>query len=447
MRGISGGALALVAAWGLLGCGDDDGSCAIGTTLTCRCAGGESGTQVCTADGFEPCHCGVDAGLDAGADDGGAALDAPADDAFVRTDAGADDGGGIDAGPGRRVIGARPVAATPLSEGTLFAAPDGTGTECSLAAPCSLIESTRQAESGSVVLLRGGTYPITENVRFRGQGSGVHFESHPDEWAVLDGSGLADRTEVYIRVLGDAPVTLRRIEVTGMPHAGISIRSSDHLLEGVVAQGNRGTGIHIHESYEVPSSNRNVLRDCVAYDNSDADGPAEGGNADGISISSGIGNRVEHCTVYGNSDDGVDTWRSQDSVVTHSITWGNGLARGNGQGFKAGGAAPSRGTVVEYSVAYQNRAAGFDFNSGAEVVFRHCTAWDNGGSGFYAGDDTLTERSIGVGSPPFAGEGIRTDNSWQRSGDVVFLSTDPEHPNFLVPVLGGGFEDLGAHAP
>ena len=118
---------------------------------------------------------------------------------------------------------------------------------------------------------------------------------------------------------------------------------------------------------------------------------------------------------------------------------------GNGQGVKAGGAPPSRGTFVEHCLSYSNRAAGFDQNSGLEVVFSYNTSWNNE-RGYWSGADTVLEHDIAAEANAVGGGGISTDNSWDRTGSVAFVSVDPASPDFLVPSPGGGFEDLGAYA-
>jgi len=78
----------------------------------------------------------------------------------------------------------------------------------------------------------------------------------------------------------------------------------------------------------------------------------DAGDAKGIS--SGTENRVEHCLVYGNSDDGIDTWRSTNSYVGYNMVHSNGIADGNGNGIKAGGASPGAYAFVELNVVYSN---------------------------------------------------------------------------------------------
>ncbi|MFK7992429.1 MAG: right-handed parallel beta-helix repeat-containing protein [Sandaracinaceae bacterium] len=405
---------------------------------------------VAACDGETPADAGAPdaAAADAGRNDAGAVDGGSVDAGSV--DAGSVDSGTGDAGPlPTPVIGPRAVEPTPLSEGTMFVSPDGDGELCTEAAPCSLQYATQQAGGDDVVFMRGGVYAIVSNLSFRGRGPGAPvFESYGDENAILEGTGSAD-DEYYVRVLGD-PVVLRRFEVRNMPRAALNVRSSGHLLEGLHVHHNLLSGIHIHESYETPLSNDNVIRDCIVHDNSGVGLTtptfADGGNSDGISISSGLRNRVEHCLVYNNSDDGVDTWRSQDGYVGFTRTYGNGLGSGNGQGFKAGGAPPSRGTTVEHCIAHDNLAAGFDQNSGLMVRFERNTAWRNS-RGYYSGADTLVANCISAeDETAFGGAGTETDNSWQRSGELTFVSTEPDSVDFLRPTADSGFADLGAYS-
>ncbi|AWV90187.1 hypothetical protein DN745_12925 [Bradymonas sediminis] len=337
-----------------------------------------------------------------------------------------------------------------MEQGTIFAAPDGSGEDCTVANPCDLWEAVDQAQAGDVVFMRGGVYTMDRRLSFRGRGTSpapTIFESYPGEVAILDGTGQSIDDSSYIRVLGD-PVVLRLFEVRNAARAGISVRTSNNVLEGLRVYDNKLSGIHIHESYSVPSSNYNLIADCEVFGNSGAGiGGAEhnyGGNSDGISISSGIGNRVENCLVYENSDDGIDTWRSQDGYVGYSISYGNGIENGNGVGIKSGGASPSARTTVEHCLSYNNKATGFDHNSGVDVQFNHNTSWNNR-RGYWAADHTSLRNNIAYEMDrPANDSGIQSNNSWQRSGTPTPLSTDPNSPDFLVPAAG--FEDIGAHA-
>ncbi len=371
------------------------------------------------------------------------------------------DGGGGTGGAGGSpvpvpLIGPRPVTPTPAAEGSIYAAPAGTGTACSLADPCDLWEAIDQAEAGDVAFLRGGTYDIDDQVRFSGDGTAsdpILFESYPGELAILDGSSVAVGESITIRLTGSFYV-LRLLEIRNMPRQGLLFPGTDNLVEGLHIHHNHLSGMQISSSYDQPygaEASRNVIRDSVTHDNFDEGttipGFANGGNADGISISNGTENRVEHCLVYQNSDDGIDTWRSTDSYVGYSISHSNGIADGNANGIKAGGLEPSARTFVEHCIAYGNLANGIDYNSGAEVTFSFNTTFQNN-RGFYLGDDTVADHNIASGdvSDDVNSAGTQTDNSWQRDGTVEFISEDSSSPDFLRPTPTGGFADIGAYA-
>jgi hypothetical protein len=417
---------------------EDVRSCARSRRRPCGSDAGP-GTPVITVDACVPRTC-ADLG-DCGSQDDGC-------------------GGAIDCGSCESptapavAIGPLPLVATDPSRGTVFASPTGSGTSCTLALPCDAWTAVARGRPGDVVFFRGGVYPVTRNLSFAGRGEEsrpIVFESYPGELAIFDGSGLARTTAIYVRVTGERNV-IRRIEVRSMPMSGIWIGGRYNTLEGVRSHHNLTSGIQIFSPYESfpygAYGSYNVLRSCVVHDNSGAGYAAvsDGGDSDGISISSGEGNRVEHCLAYRNSDDGIDTWRSTNTYVGYSIAHDNGIAAGNGQGFKAGGASPSRGTVVEHSIAHHNRAAGFDYNSGIDVRFRYSTSYANA-VGVSTGTTTVVERCIAsADGRTLIGSGMVIDSSWQRAGTVVFESTDPSALDFLRPLKDGGFADIGAYA-
>lgn len=356
-------------------------------------------------------------------------------------------------------IGPQIVTSTPLSAGTKYASPTGSGSTCTQASPCNLITATNNAIAGDVVFLRGGTYPITQNVYFSKKASAdspITFESYPGEWAILDGSSLAAGTQIYIRITG-AYYNLRKFEIKNMPMQGIWIGGNYNILDGLDVHHSKLSGIHIFSPYEAfpygQYGSYNQILNSKVHDNSDANlGGAgqdfnRGGNADGISISSGEGNIVKNSLTERNSDDGIDSWRSTNTIISYSISTANGIDQGNGDGFKAGGASPSNGTIVDHSIAYKNKGVGFDTNSGLNVTFNFVTSWSNGVWGFYTYSTTKTSNSISIGhTNNFGGTGIISNNSWQRSGTPAFISTDPTSSNFLRPTFGGGFENIGAYA-
>jgi len=352
-------------------------------------------------------------------------------------------------------IGPQPITPTPISKGTIFASPTGKGTTCSTLLPCSIWSAVSKAVSGSVVFLRGGTYPVTTSIRFFNKGTAaapVIFESYPGETAILDGSQHAKGTNVGIFVPGKF-VQIRGIEIKNMPMEGLVIQGTDNILDGIHSHHNALSGITIFSPYEAypygAYGSRNIIRNSIAHNNSDAGLSGgefnNGDNADGISISSGADNRIENYLVYSNSDDGIDVWRSTNSYVGYGISHSNGIANGNGNGIKAGGRFPSADATIEHNLVHSNKFVGITFNTGRNIKFMNNTTWNNR-QGYELGSDTIAADNIAAEAGVKYGSGIETDNSWQRSGKVSFISTDDDSSSFLVPTSNGGFVDIGAYA-
>ena len=351
-------------------------------------------------------------------------------------------------------IGPQPITPTAISKGTLFVSPTGSGTTCSQLSPCSIWSATSKAVGGSVVFLRGGTYRVSQSIRFLNNGTAaapIIFESYPGETAIFDGSQHPKGTDIGIYVNGKF-IQIRSIEIKNMPMQGIFIQGTDNILDGIHAHHNGLTGIHVWSPYDAypygAYGSRNIIRNSIVHDNSGAGLGGEfanGGNSDGIAISSGADNRIENCLAYANSDDGIDVWRSTNSYVGYSIAHSNGIAGGDGNGIKAGGDYPSTDTTIEHNLSHSNKVIGITYNDGRNAKFVNNTTWNNS-LGYALGSDTVVTDNIAAEVNVQYGTGIATDNSWQRSGKVSFVSTDPNSPYFLVPTNSGGFEDIGAHA-
>jgi parallel beta-helix repeat protein len=366
-------------------------------------------------------------------------------------------------------IGHRSIIPTALSLGTVFISTTGSGNACTRTAPCDWKTGISGAIPGDVVFFAGGVYflEVTDRRIYLKGGANnrpIIYESYPGEKAIFDGAHFEPTGSFGgIRISEDYTV-LRNVEIRNMPNAGVSIRSNYNRIEGVVIHGNHLTGIAIVNGVDGYSPNdtggsHNYVEDCIIYDNSDAGlfsdhGHHDGGNSDGIAISSGVDNHILHNTVYANSDDGIDTWRSNDSVVRYNRVSDNGRAAGDGNGIKAGGNLDPNSdvgfrTFAEHNIVYANRARGIDYNAGRDVIFQYNTSYGNGGIGFATSDayHTRTRYNIAAdnGTAPIERDGD-TDNSWQRSGTVQFISTNPTSPDFLKPTVGGGFEDIGAYA-
>jgi hypothetical protein len=88
----------------------------------------------------------------------------------------------------------RAEIAIPPASHTYYASPSGSGTACSLAAPCSLEEGLNQAQPGEEVALRGGTYYQGDLSlpRSGATGAPIVIRSYAGETAILDGADPVD---------------------------------------------------------------------------------------------------------------------------------------------------------------------------------------------------------------------------------------------------------------
>ena len=340
-------------------------------------------------------------------------------------------------------IGPQPVVPTPIEEGTLFVSPSGDG-DCTQANPCSLQAAKEKAGPGSVLFLAGGVYPVRESgLMLKKSGLPtltLTYESLPGERAIFDGSSISGENSTVVTVSGRWNV-LRNLTFRNFPENGIRITGNHNLLDGIITHNNKSSGIHVWGTYNFPYGAKgswNTIQNSICYSNSDAGLYGgiydDGGNADGISVSSGEGNMVLNNLVYSNSDDGIDVWRSTNSVVAKNVVHSNGDGGGgNGNGIKAGGASPGAGALIYKNISYNNRSNGFDHNSSPRVIFYNNTSFGNY-RGFVVGEDNTVINNISFQDQKvIAGTAMNmTNNSWQLDiENPIFSSTDPKSLNFL----------------
>jgi len=87
----------------------------------------------------------------------------------------------------------RAELSVPTPSKTHYVDPTGAGAECTLAAPCSLVEGLNQAQAGEAVALRGGIYHQGEFdlPRSGAQSAPILIQGYPGEEAILDGADPA----------------------------------------------------------------------------------------------------------------------------------------------------------------------------------------------------------------------------------------------------------------
>jgi len=378
-------------------------------------------------------------------------------------------------------FGSREITPTPLSKGTLFASVSGTGELCEAQNPCSIERAFSKLQAGSVLFLRGGIYNLKSTLTLPVTGkenAPITIESYPYEKAILNGNesmASIQKNDVVVRdgifLQGRHYVTIRNVEITNMGASGIELLYSSHdLVEGCHIHHNYKSGVSLYggaynKPYIAYTYGYNTIQDNIIHHNSDAGLNAQqkagnriysyedGDNADGISVSSGKENIIRHNTVYANSDDGIDLWRSNDSYVAYNRVYDNGRGTGgNGNGIKAGGnldpdAPNGRRAVITHNLSYNNKRQGFDINSGKEVTFSYNTAFGNKAQGFTSDTDTIVIYNIAAENAQKTGINVRhEDNSWQIPGIPQFISTDPNDADFLKPLENTPFHKMGVYA-
>ncbi len=333
------------------------------------------------------------------------------------------------------VCGEEPLS--PAYQPTLFVATNGSDASDgrSVEAPFKTLQrAVDEAGPGDVVWVRGGVYGSDVEFRRSGlPGRPIVVESYPGECAVFDGAGL-ERVQ-RIRLTGVRHVVLRNFVVRNSPSEGVFLMDShDVTVSHVRSHHNHMSG------FLTMGGDRNLFSHVIAHDNVDR---PHGGDADGIGISTGDGNRIHYCVTFANSDDGVDTWLSTNTLVERCVSFDNGRLEGDGNGFKLGGGNEQVGTVVRRSIAFGNKVDGFDYNSGRGLLLEHNTAFANGRYGFVTRDAQLHNNlSVGNGAGDQASSergNVLRGNSWTLGlGEEALLSTDPDHPRFLgLAELGG----------
>lgn len=345
--------------------------------------------------------------------------------------------------------GPLPWVPTPLSKGTMFGAADGNdanpGTEASPKTYQGAVNAA--VNPGDVVFFRGGTLALTTAAHFSLWNVGtaaqpIIYEVYPSETFIIDGSAITPGVGNQRRVnFSDSYQKLRGVIIQNMPEYGVYNGGTHNTVDGCEIRDCKLSGISNTGSYNTFINN--YIHGC-----SDAGYPAgnyaNGGNADGVSISSGTGNYVGHNRVIGCSDDGIDSWQSLYTRIEYNIVSGNGLGDGNGNGIKAGGNSTGANALVKNNLVYNNVANGIDANTGINVTFRNNTSYSNGGEGYVLETDTIAIENVSSDNGTIkTGTGVPERNSWDISGTLTFISTTEGNPNFLKVTQGGAFDGIG----
>ncbi len=378
------------------------------------------------------------------------------------------------------IIGSRKIYATPVSMGTIFISPNGTGVDCTESNPCSFSRLENSSEDririkeGDIVFFREGIYKLSiddvKNISFVGGTSSLPtiYEAYPNERVVFDGSSISTSSDSLdwtegVLLLSEDFTWFRGMEIREMPTYGIRIFGNNNIVEGLEVYSNHLSGIEISSSQTTTIDNSrgsyNIIRDNNISYNSDAGlnhhNYSDGNNADGITIHTGVSNIALHNNVYGNSDDGIDSWLSVDSEISYNKVYDNGKATGDGNGIKLGGTVDSSPlgarTYAHHNLSYFNTNTGFSINSGKDVVIENNIAYRNAKYGFSSILSTTLNKNISYKN--FSGDvgwdnnaHIEEENSWQLDCTLnANLELNPNSSIFLYPNKNSGCETIGAY--
>src|SRR4029450_13488299 len=280
------------------------------------------------------------------------------------------------------------VAATQAA--TYYVAPSGSNSNPgTLAAPFATLQKAHDiANPGDTIYMRGGTYVAAQVDITRNGSSGnyINVFNYSGEVPVLDA----------VNDSGAGPAVIKVKNASWWHFKGLEIKNG--YASGVYLAG--------------PASN-NIVEFC---------------------------NITNKTRVRGSNDDALCLVGSQHVLVEGNWSWENGKkddltpSGGNGTGFKLGGGSGSVGLhTIQNSLAWRNRANGFDDNSATLTmnVFNN-TSWDNGSSNFsfytnvaYVLKNNLSFPDAFVFIP--ATQVVQLANSWNLAAPVVatdFLSLD-----------------------
>jgi len=296
-----------------------------------------------------------------------------------------------------------------------------------------IVNSLSQIESaiasvnpGDVVLIRGGRYMLTSDLRFTRAGTQsnpITWRVYPGELVIFDGSNISlNDWYPLLRVI--APWNrFEDFEVCNNHNnigSGIGVwDGGDHTtLLRIRSYNNHGCGVHPE------GVNYLEVLYCVAYDN------YGGGHSDGIGMG-GVGSIARGCLAYNNADDGIDAYGGDDCLIEECVAHHNGYNGGDGIGIKYGGP-----NTVRRCISYLNSIGGYDARDGRNSLTEHCTSYQNGQREFYSGSGDTYRNNIAVGSNELD-NAIHDHNTWNLGiSDPGFISTNPSSDDFLSLVLG-----------
>ena len=313
----------------------------------------------------------------------------------------------------------------------------------------TLYQMSKVVKPGDTVYLRGGVYkgfgqsyfgydrkPFSVDGK---KNARITIMSYPGEEAIIDGSKRHYKnfksisSPALFEIRADY-YTVQNITLRHGAGRGLYFKGDHNIARNILTYDHHSDGIYI-------VGDHNLAEDFVSHSNySKQNG---GDSADGIKIAFGERNVVRNCNLYNNSDDGIDIWGTSNTLIEYCVAHHNGRGySGNGQGFKLGGNhTKNNKAVARYNIGYNNRTNNFDSNGSGGVTMVHNTSWGAGRHGFVANKPSskhapnVVKNNISYQDKKAKGmtrKDISRYNSWDlKINDPKFVSLNPKSKDFL----------------
>lgn len=260
--------------------------------------------------------------------------------------------------------------------------------------PIDIYNAVAYAKAGQKILLLAGDYKVANNLLIP---FGIDGTSEKPIYMMPEQAGtrvvldFAGTTGEGITLCGNYWY-IQNIDVTNSANGkdGIHVAGSYNVLDSVNTYNNGNTGIQISRFSNVQAKSDwpayNTIKNCTSHNNADAGYEDADGFAAKLTI--GKGNVFVGCIAHNNADDGWDLFAKVETgnipavVIMNCVAYANGYLEdgtdaGNGNGFKMGGSSLAGGHVLLNSVAFENKAKGFDSNSCPDNVVVSSTSYNN----------------------------------------------------------------------
>lgn len=280
----------------------------------------------------------------------------------------------------------------------IYVSPNGedsaTGTKKN---PMTIYQAVKVATPGTKIVVMEGTYLLSRTVKVeRG------IDGTADNMIYMIADPEASERPVFDfqkkcagMVLAGDYWYFQGFAVTHSADAqkGIQVSGDHNVLDNIHAYENGNTGIQISrylgtDNYEDWPAYNTILN-CTSYLNADKGYEDADGFAAKLTV--GDGNVFDGCIAAYNADDGWDLFAKVQTGSIGSVTIKNSLAfkngyvikdgkvvdAGNGNGFKMGGDSMPGAHVLKDSIAFGNKAKGFDSNSCPDIKVYNSISFDN----------------------------------------------------------------------